>query len=132
MRRLCECPHSIIPYGSTYLQTLHEVGIGTLDSPTTAPQHSSATIDLVAYHAKHVFLGRVQLTSTTHTLPEALLSIVGSALHTLELLWHPTVMPSLEEGPHFTGKAEVLTFAGILFDMDGTIVDSTDAIVKHW
>jgi hypothetical protein len=22
--------------------------------------------------------------------------------------------------------------AGVLFDMDGTIIDSTDAIVKHW
>jgi len=24
------------------------------------------------------------------------------------------------------------TFAGILFDMDGTLIDSTDAIVKFW
>jgi hypothetical protein len=23
-------------------------------------------------------------------------------------------------------------FKGLLFDMDGTIIDSTDAIVKHW
>lgn len=41
-------------------------------------------------------------------------------------------MPLLEEEPSFTGNSEVFTFAGILFDMDGTIVDSTDAIVKHW
>jgi len=41
-------------------------------------------------------------------------------------------MPLLEEEFSFTGKAEVFAFAGILFDMDGTIVDSTDAIVKHW
>lgn len=24
------------------------------------------------------------------------------------------------------------TFAGLLFDMDGTIIDSTDAVEKHW
>ena len=32
----------------------------------------------------------------------------------------------------FTGPAQIYSFAGLLFDMDGTIVDSTDAIVKHW
>ena len=41
-------------------------------------------------------------------------------------------MPLLEETPAFTGQPETHTFAGVLFDMDGTIVDSTDAIVKHW
>lgn len=30
------------------------------------------------------------------------------------------------------GIPEIRCFAGILFDLDGTIVDSTDAIVKHW
>ena len=34
--------------------------------------------------------------------------------------------------PPFTAKPEVVQFAGLLFDMDGTIVDSTDALVKHW
>ena len=32
----------------------------------------------------------------------------------------------------FTGKPETVQFSGILFDMDGTIVDSTGAIEKHW
>lgn len=32
----------------------------------------------------------------------------------------------------FTGPMETHSFAGILLDLDGTIVDSTDAIVKHW
>ncbi|KAI9875320.1 MAG: hypothetical protein M1830_008629, partial [Pleopsidium flavum] len=41
-------------------------------------------------------------------------------------------MPSLEESNAFSAPAETHSFAGILFDMDGTIVDSTDAIVKHW
>jgi glycerol 3-phosphatase-1 len=30
------------------------------------------------------------------------------------------------------GPAEVHSFAGLLFDLDGTLVDSTAAIVKHW
>lgn len=41
-------------------------------------------------------------------------------------------MPLLEENPTFTGRRETHIFSGILLDMDGTIVDSTDAIVKHW
>lgn len=32
----------------------------------------------------------------------------------------------------FTGPAETIECAGILFDMDGTIIDSTQAIIKHW
>lgn len=32
----------------------------------------------------------------------------------------------------FTAPAEIHSFTGILFDMDGTIVDSTQAISKHW
>ena len=31
-----------------------------------------------------------------------------------------------------TGPTETHSFAGILFDLDGTIVDSTNAIAKHW
>lgn len=30
------------------------------------------------------------------------------------------------------GEGRIQTFAGLLFDMDGTLIDSTDAIVKHW
>ena len=41
-------------------------------------------------------------------------------------------MPSLNEEAVFTGPEETVSFAGILSDMDGTIIDSTDAIVKHW
>ncbi|CDM30395.1 hypothetical protein DTO013E5_2638 [Penicillium roqueforti] len=32
----------------------------------------------------------------------------------------------------FSAPAQVHTFDGLLSDFDGTIVDSTDAIVKHW
>jgi hypothetical protein len=28
--------------------------------------------------------------------------------------------------------AEIHSFAAVLIDMDGTLIDSTDAIVKHW
>ena len=41
-------------------------------------------------------------------------------------------MPVLAKTTAFTGRPETHIFAGILFDMDGTIIDSTDAIVKHW
>lgn len=32
----------------------------------------------------------------------------------------------------YSAPAEEATFAGLLFDMDGTIIDSTDAVEKHW
>ncbi|KJZ80594.1 hypothetical protein HIM_00444 [Hirsutella minnesotensis 3608] len=34
--------------------------------------------------------------------------------------------------PQFTLPPQQVSFAGFLFDMDGTIIDSTPAIVKHW
>ncbi|KAK3330194.1 HAD-like protein [Apodospora peruviana] len=34
--------------------------------------------------------------------------------------------------PDFTGPVVQVTFDGLLFDMDGTIIDSTAAVVKHW
>lgn len=41
-------------------------------------------------------------------------------------------MPSIDDGPAFTSPVETHYFEGLLFDMDGTIIDSTNAIVKHW
>lgn len=41
-------------------------------------------------------------------------------------------MPSDRTHAAFTAPMETHTFAGVLLDLDGTIVDSTDAIVKHW
>ncbi|CAK7235381.1 DL-glycerol-3-phosphatase [Sporothrix curviconia] len=38
--------------------------------------------------------------------------------------------PSME--PSYTGPSVQVTFDGFLFDMDGTIIDSTDAVIKHW
>ncbi|KAL2269979.1 hypothetical protein VTJ83DRAFT_2163 [Remersonia thermophila] len=32
----------------------------------------------------------------------------------------------------FSAAPETVTFDGLLFDMDGTIIDSTSAVVKHW
>ena len=32
----------------------------------------------------------------------------------------------------YTAPAVQVTFDGLLFDMDGTIIDSTAAVVKHW
>lgn len=34
--------------------------------------------------------------------------------------------------PNFVAPAQTISCHGLLFDMDGTIIDSTDAIVKHW
>lgn len=34
--------------------------------------------------------------------------------------------------PEYTLPTQELTFDGFLFDMDGTIIDSTEAVVKHW
>ena len=35
-------------------------------------------------------------------------------------------------GHDFSARAETHSFAALLFDMDGTIIDSTPAIVKYW
>ncbi|RYP03507.1 hypothetical protein DL764_005111 [Monosporascus ibericus] len=32
----------------------------------------------------------------------------------------------------YTAPPQTLKFSGLLFDMDGTIIDSTAAVVKHW
>lgn len=32
----------------------------------------------------------------------------------------------------FSAPSETHSFDGLLFDFDGTVVDSTDAIVRHW
>lgn len=34
--------------------------------------------------------------------------------------------------PDYALPTQELTFDGFLFDMDGTIIDSTEAVVKHW
>ena len=38
--------------------------------------------------------------------------------------------PSVEY--EYTGAPVQASFHGFLFDMDGTIIDSTEAVVKHW
>lgn len=32
----------------------------------------------------------------------------------------------------YSGATIRETFDGLLFDMDGTIIDSTPAVIKHW
>lgn len=41
-------------------------------------------------------------------------------------------MGSLGNPPNFSAPPSTHYFDGLLFDFDGTIIDSTDAIVKHW
>ncbi|KAG7435934.1 2-deoxyglucose-6-phosphate phosphatase 1 [Fusarium oxysporum f. sp. raphani] len=38
----------------------------------------------------------------------------------------------MESTPEYNLPPQELTFDGFLFDMDGTIIDSTEAVVKHW
>lgn len=37
-----------------------------------------------------------------------------------------------QDANNFSAPAEELDFTALLFDMDGTIIDSTPAIVKYW
>lgn len=39
---------------------------------------------------------------------------------------------SQTDGMGFAGPSVQVTFDGLLFDMDGTIIDSTTAVEKHW
>lgn len=41
-------------------------------------------------------------------------------------------MGSAGATPDFSAPRSIYIFSGLLFDFDGTIIDSTDAIVKHW
>lgn len=41
-------------------------------------------------------------------------------------------MAGLHDNSPFSSAAQDHFFVGILFDMDGTIIDSTAAVVKHW
>ena len=41
-------------------------------------------------------------------------------------------MGSVTTTGDFTAPPVEVSFDGLLFDMDGTIIDSTDAVEKHW
>jgi glycerol-1-phosphatase len=41
-------------------------------------------------------------------------------------------MGSAQEEAPFSAPPVRATFDGFLFDMDGTLIDSTSAVVKHW
>ncbi|KAF2856347.1 glycerol-3-phosphate phosphatase-like protein [Plenodomus tracheiphilus IPT5] len=38
----------------------------------------------------------------------------------------------IHQAPLFRAPAQTVKCNGLLFDMDGTIIDSTEAVVKHW
>ena len=83
---------------------------GKIMMATIKPHYNDTLITLALHHPWHM----LHATYVVH--PSAYNQI--------------NVMPIKDDG--FNGPAEIHTFAGLLFDMDGTIVDSTDAIVKHW
>ncbi|KAK5114851.1 hypothetical protein LTR62_002008 [Meristemomyces frigidus] len=41
-------------------------------------------------------------------------------------------MPHPEDPPNFSALPSTHSFSALLFDMDGTIIDSTPAIIKYW
>lgn len=41
-------------------------------------------------------------------------------------------MASNQRNGPFIGQLESQTFAGFLFDVDGTIINTTNALTKHW
>lgn len=41
-------------------------------------------------------------------------------------------MGSLDNAGDYSAPPAQMTFDGLLFDMDGTIIDSTAAVEKHW
>ena len=41
-------------------------------------------------------------------------------------------LPSESSEGSFSAPSTIHTFSGFLFDLDGTIIDSTEAITKHW
>jgi glycerol 3-phosphatase-1 len=44
----------------------------------------------------------------------------------------PSTTTEHETMKSFDSPAVIGVFSSILFDMDGTLIDSTDAIIKHW
>jgi hypothetical protein len=44
----------------------------------------------------------------------------------------PFIMGSTGSNPTYTSPPQRAVFKGLLFDMDGTIIDSTAAVEKHW
>jgi glycerol 3-phosphatase-1 len=44
----------------------------------------------------------------------------------------PEEMGSVSNTGAYSAPSEQVTFDGLLFDMDGTIIDSTAAVEKHW
>jgi hypothetical protein len=46
---------------------------------------------------------------------------------------NPSIMGSVQvDEASFGAPPQTHSFLGVLLDFDGTIIDSTDAIVKHW
>ena len=58
---------------------------------------------------------------------------IASSHLTASFTTNPSIMGSIQvDESSFDAPPQVNSFDGILLDFDGTIIDSTDAIVKHW
>jgi len=70
----------------------------------------------------------------SHSLSIALISvsrIKQDCAHNKEYNYLVTMTSSLDSA-NFSAPPHILEVEGVLTDFDGTIIDSTDAIVKHW
>jgi len=58
--------------------------------------------------------------------------ILSDSAATTSFIQIPYSKDTMESTPEYNLPPQELTFDGFLFDMDGTIIDSTEAVVKHW
>jgi len=49
-----------------------------------------------------------------------------------EIVFPVVIMAPSLDSANFSAPPHILEVEGVLTDFDGTIIDSTDAIVKHW
>ncbi len=67
---------------------------------------------------------------TIHCTKESQLSYAPKIHHYSLSHYNQFTMGASE--PSYSLPPQQVTFDGILFDMDGTIIDSTPAVIKHW
>jgi len=79
----------------------------------------------------HAGVWRRPLTSRAHNLPLKPLLSAYKPLSASRFASSWIDMGSVNVGA-YNAPVEEATFAGLLFDMDGTIIDSTDAVIQHW
>lgn len=80
---------------------------------------------------------RSELIKTASPIDRFIISIYKSLVQGHSLLQSLDTSISENSGrmgsqPDYSLPTQEISFSGFLFDMDGTIIDSTPAVVKHW